>query len=101
MDKHLRIWVDGQLEVETSVAEDELPLDSFSSRWQEAVALAAKRGQPWRVEFGDQDADVNPSTGPRHPPVPGHAPPPAIDFSQRPACHFSESSAQVNTDRHG
>jgi len=59
MDMHLRIWIDGELEVETSVAEDELPLDSFSSRWQETVVLAAKRGQPWRVELGDQDADVN------------------------------------------
>jgi hypothetical protein len=59
MDKSVRIWIDGKLEVDASVPESELPLLSFSSLWQETVALASKRGQPWRVEFGDQDADVN------------------------------------------
>ena len=59
MDKNVRIWIDGKLEVDASVPESELLLLSFSSLWQETVALASKRGQPWRVEFGDQDADVN------------------------------------------
>jgi hypothetical protein len=57
MDKHLRIWVDGQLEVETSVAEDELPLDSFSSRWQEAVAL-----QPSEASRGGLNSEIRTPT---------------------------------------
>jgi|tagenome__1003787_1003787.scaffolds.fasta_scaffold20966750_3 hypothetical protein len=59
MGKHLRIWIDGDLEVDTAVAEAELPLGPLGSRWQEIVVLAAEQGQPWRVELGDSDADVN------------------------------------------
>ena len=58
MEKTLRIWVDGELRVDTAVPEGEVDVHSLGGPWQEAVTLAAKRGQPWRVEFGDLDADI-------------------------------------------
>jgi hypothetical protein len=57
-DKNLRIWVDGELRVDEAVAEGDVDVRSIGGPWQEAVTLAAKKGQPWRVEFGDLDADV-------------------------------------------
>jgi hypothetical protein len=58
MDKNLRIWVDGELQVDEAVRVDEVDVHSLGGPWREAVSLADKKGQPWRVEFGDLDADV-------------------------------------------
>jgi hypothetical protein len=57
MNKTMRVWVDGELLVdEAATAAD---LRALAGAWQETIALASKRDQPWRLEFGDQDADVD------------------------------------------
>jgi hypothetical protein len=56
MDKSLRVWIDGELLTDGSVAEGEA--FALPGRWQKTVEQASERGQPWRVEFGDQGADV-------------------------------------------
>ena len=62
MGKTLRIWIDGKLRVDTVVPVGQVDVrnlaDYLPNHGQKAIALASRRGQPWRLEFGDQDADV-------------------------------------------
>jgi hypothetical protein len=59
VDKNLRVWIDGELLIDEAASAADL--HSIAGAWQETVALASKRGQPWRLEFGDRDADVRDS----------------------------------------
>jgi hypothetical protein len=62
MSKNLRLWVDGRLQVDTVVPAGQIDLrnlaDYLPDHCQKIVTTAASRGQPWRLELGDQDADV-------------------------------------------
>jgi hypothetical protein len=58
-DKNLRIWIDGELLVDEFVSEDQIDPGVLAGPHREMVMLAAKRLQPWRMELGDRDADVN------------------------------------------
>jgi hypothetical protein len=57
-DKNLRIWIAGNLVVDELVSDDEIDHGALAGHHHETVMLAAKRGEPCRVELGDRDADV-------------------------------------------
>jgi hypothetical protein len=75
MAKNLRIWVDGELLVDEPSNEDQINSGNegqinsgnegqinpggLAGRHRGIITLAAKRLQPWRMELGDRDADVN------------------------------------------
>jgi hypothetical protein len=67
MAKNLRIWVDGELLVDEPSNEDQsnpgnedqVNPGGLAGRHREIITLAATRLQPWRMELGDRDADVN------------------------------------------
>jgi hypothetical protein len=59
MVKNLRIWVAGECLLDEPANEDEIEVDTLTGPHAETVKLADKRGQHWRVEFGDRDADVD------------------------------------------
>ena len=58
MDKNVRIWIDGELLVDEPFNSEELDFASLSGAHRETVVHANKQGQPWRIEVGDRDADV-------------------------------------------
>ena len=83
MAKNLRIWVNGELLVDEPSNEDQINPGNedqinpgnedqinpgnegqinpggLAGRHRGIITLAAKRLQPWRMELGDRDADVN------------------------------------------
>jgi hypothetical protein len=75
MAKNLRIWVNGELLVDEPSNEDQInpgnegqinpgtegPINpgGLAGRHRGIITLAATRLQPWRMELGDRDADVN------------------------------------------
>jgi len=75
MAKNLRIWVNGELLVDEPSNEGQINPGNegqinpgnegqinpggLAGRHRGIITLAAKRLQPWRMELGDRDADVN------------------------------------------
>jgi hypothetical protein len=61
MSATLRVWVDGELrmdEVMPGGAVNVQDLGTHVDHCRKTVAAAAEQGRPWRLELGDQDADV-------------------------------------------
>jgi hypothetical protein len=52
MSATLRIWVDGELRMDKVMPGGEIDVQNLGNH------DAAAQGRPWRLELGDQDADV-------------------------------------------
>jgi hypothetical protein len=61
MSATLRIWVDGELRMDKVMPGGEIDVQTLGNhldKCRTTVAAAAAQGRPWRLELGDQDADV-------------------------------------------